>query len=216
MDLMDLVAERVRILYEGIWSKSQVGIEEDVIYSPIPSEAMTRVALARFTERKAKNPRLFDGDAFHLDLASSTVQPNCIILAIGPMRYSLYDIARKEYMEEYGWETLPTGIGVCAVVLTPDLKIVMHHRFSHVDSLGKIAVIGGILQQNNPFNEITEELQEELGLVEKEIEQIRLIGISNWRYLKDNHEQFSSTHFSALVMAGHLLWRPNWSQISKA
>lgn len=188
MDLIDLVSERVKILHEGEWKKDQIEVKESSKYGSFITEEMKKVARERFVARKEKNPKLFDGNALHLSLESSIIQPNRIFLAVASVKYSLYDIAREEYVKEYGWRELPTGIGICAAVLTSDSKIVMHHRFSHVDHLGKIAVIGGILQENNPFNETVNELEEELGLLKNEIKRIRLIGISNRLDERINYE----------------------------
>ena len=177
MDLMDLVSERVGILYEGIWKENQVKILEDAKYLPKITGEMLEVAKERFAARKAKNPKIFDGNAFHLDLSQSIIQKNRLILAVGRMRYSIYDIARKEYADKYDWKELPSGMGTNVVVLTSDFKLVMHNRSSSVEHTAKISTIGGIYGGEHPFENIREELQEELKLEKKEIKRLLLLGI---------------------------------------
>lgn len=149
---------------------------------------MKAVVEARFTARKAKNPKLFDGDAFHLDLSRSSIRPNHIVLAIGRMKYSLYDIARQEYVEKYGWKTIPTGMGINAVIVTSDLKIVMQDRFPQIDHALKISIIGGVYNGGRPFDYIRNEIQEELSVNKEEIWGMLLIGASNRLDERINHE----------------------------
>lgn len=177
MDLMDLVAHRVKILHQGVWTEDQIDIRQDEKFIPLISKEMRMVAEKRFSERKAENPRLFDGNAFHLDLANSVIQQNRISLAAGRIKYSIYDIARQEYIDKYGWENVPMGMGLCMVVITSDSKIIMHNRYSWVDKLGEIALIGGIIQQTTLFDEARRELKEELTLEKKEINKMCLLGI---------------------------------------
>lgn len=188
MDLMDLVAKRVKILHQGRWERDQVEIEENTDFSPKVSEETERIAIARFEERKAKNPKLFDGDAYHLDLTRSIFLPNHIFLAVGPMKYSLYDVAREEYAKKYGWTVLPTGMGNNAVIVTSDSKIVMHDRFPEIDHALKINVIGGVYNGGHPFDFIENEIAEEVGLDRNEIEKNLLIGFSNRLDERVNHE----------------------------
>lgn len=177
MNLMDLVSKRIGILYEGVWRENQVKIMEDTRYLPQITEQMLEVAKERFAARKTKNPKVFDGNAFHLDLAHSTIQPNRMILAIGRIKYSIYDIARKEYTKKYGWKELPTGMATNAVVLTSDSKIIMHKRFPQVDHTAKINTIGGIYGGEPPFEDVRKELHEELKLKRGEIKKLLLLGI---------------------------------------
>lgn len=174
MDLMDLASERVKILYEGNWARNQLEIEINDSYAPRLTEEMKKVAQERFDARKAKNPKLFDGDAYHLDLKRSIIKPNKLILAAGKMKYSIYDIARKEYAEKYGWKELPTGIGTAVVIVASDSKIVMHNRNSQVDHKAKIGIIGGIYSGGHPFQFMKNEIDEELGFRPRKIS---LIGI---------------------------------------
>ena len=68
MELMSLVSERVKILFEGVWQESQVEIVEDDQYLPKITEEMKVVAADRFANRKKKNPELFDGAAERVKL----------------------------------------------------------------------------------------------------------------------------------------------------
>lgn len=177
MALMDLVAERVKILFEGIWTEKQVEIVEWDKYLPEITEEMKAVAEVRFSARKAKNPKLFDGPAFHLNLPHSVINSDHITLAIGKMKYSLYDIARKEYMEKYGWKTIPTGMGTNVVIITSDAKIIIHRRSSLVDHMAKIGTIGGVYGGEEPFTDIRNEIWEELKIEERELKTLLLLGI---------------------------------------
>lgn len=190
MELMDLAAERVKILYEGKWDREQVETKEDTAFKPIISEKMVEIAKKRFNERRAKNPKLFDGDAYHLNLKHSTIKLKRIILAVGSMKYSLYDIARKEFVKEYGWNSLPTGMGVNAIVTTSDSKIAMADRSGFgVDHQAKISVaVGGVYGEGHPFDHIMKELSEELAIERKEVKRLILIGISNRLDERQNHE----------------------------
>jgi len=183
---MDLVAGRVRILHEGVWQPSQVKIKERKRFQPYVSEEMLQVAAERFAKRKTTNPKLFDGDAYHLDLANSVIQPDKIVLAIGKMKYSLYDIARKEYQEQYGWTTLPSGMGTNVVIVTADGHLVMHRRSSKVDHAAKLSNIGGVYSGGHPFDFIRKEIKEELA-VENELTELILLGIYNRLDERENH-----------------------------
>lgn len=187
MALIDLVAERVKILFEGAWREGQVEIVEDDQYLTEITKEMKAVAADRFTDRKKKNPKLFDGDAFHLDLSHSVIQPDRIVLTIGKMKYSLYDIARKEYMDKYGWKTVPTGMATIVTIITSDSKILMHQRSSLVDHIAKISTIGSVYGGEKPFDDIRNEIKEELKISERELENILLVGIYTRLNERINH-----------------------------
>lgn len=188
MELMNLVAERVKILFASAWRENQVEIAEDDRYLPETTEEMKAAAEARFASRRAKNPKLFDGDAFHLDLLHSIIQPDLVVFTVSKMKYSLYDIARKEYVEKYGWKTIPTGMGMNAVIVTSDSKIIMHDRFPQTDHALKISIIGGVYDGGHPFDYIRKEIQKELGINREELKKILLIGLSNRLDERINHE----------------------------
>lgn len=187
MDLMDLVKERVRIMRQGQWQENQVEIKISKKYVPEITEEMKKVAQDRFNERWKKNPKIYDGDVYHLDLGSSEIQPKHILLAVGPMKYSFYDIARQEYAEKYGWGELPTGIGTVVVIITSDSRIVLHNRSAQVDHKAKIGAIGGIYDGGHPFQYIKREMQEEVDISAEEIENITLMGIYNRLDERVNH-----------------------------
>lgn len=201
MDLMDLMTDRVRILYEGIWDRDKVEVAIGEEFAPEVTGEMRFFADSRFLERQAKNPELFDGDALHLSLDNSRIKSRHVYLAVGPMKYSVYDICRKEFVDRFGWDAnrLPTGMGVNVVVRTSDHKIVMHDRNPDVDHIAKISIIGGVYSGGPPFAHIKQELHEELGIEEREIEYLRLIGISNRLDERMNHELtfFAGTSLTA-------------------
>jgi len=93
------------------------------------------------------------------------------------MKYSLYDIARKELQEQYGWKTLPTGMGTVVAIVTSDAKIIMHHRFDSVDHAAKIGAIGSVYSGGEVFAHIKAEIQQETAIKAKELKQLYLIGI---------------------------------------
>lgn len=177
MDLMDLVAVRVIIEHEGCWEESNIKIVESEEFTPLITEEMRIVAAERFAARKAKNPKLYDGPAYHLDLKYSLIVPWFIALAVSRMTYSIYDIARKELQEKYGWQTIPTGMGTIAAIITSDLKIIMHRRSPSVDLAAKIGTIGGVYIGGEPFADIQREILEELAIEKRELTTLLLLGI---------------------------------------
>ncbi len=189
-DLMNLVAERVRIVSEGKWTRYAVDCDGDEMFEPKVSQEMINFATSRFLERKAKNPNLFDGPAMHLSLEYSKLSGDALYLAVGLFKYSVYDICRKEFIEKFGWDEsqLPTGMGVNAVVVTLDSKIVMHDRDPNVDHKAKIGIIGSVYSEDKPFTHIQSELWEEVGLELQETNDLFLVGISSRLDERINHE----------------------------
>ncbi len=180
MDLMGLVASSVNILTRGVWDEDGVMVNFEDGLAPSVTEEMRTVALARFLTRKETNPNLFDGEARHLSLERSKMDGNILMLALGPLTYALYDICRKEFAEAFDWgiEDLPMGVGMSAVVITSDSKIVMNIRSQTVDFPGIIALPGGILDENNPFSHAKREFWEELAIECDEVLNLFLLGIS--------------------------------------
>lgn len=189
MDLMDLVAERTKILHTGVWKEKQVKILVKQGQNPMVTEEMEKIARARFAERKARNPKLFDGNILCLDLENSEVRPNSVLLVIdGSIKYSVYDAMRKEYIEKFGWKTHPFGMGMCVTIVSADSKILLHRTSPRVDFPNKISVIGGVYDSGTPFDCIRQEMKEEVGIKKSEIKEIRLLGISTRLEERRNYE----------------------------
>tara|TARA_Y100000310_G_scaffold207383_1_gene207881 strand:- start:2554 stop:3342 length:789 start_codon:yes stop_codon:yes gene_type:complete len=189
LDLIDLVRDKVKIVYEGSWEENQVTLNESLAFIPDITQEMIDVANDRFLKRKENNPDLFDGQTMHLDLDCSFLRPDCIVLSVGKISYSIFDIARIEYKKRFGWENLPSGMGINAVVVSSDKKIAMVNRFPHLDHPERISVApGGVYKGLPPFQGIREELQEELGIKKDELKKNVLIGISNRLSSRVNHE----------------------------
>lgn len=210
MDLMDLVAGRAKMISEGTWREKRVVVALREEFAPHVTEEMRDFATSRFLERQAKNPKLFDGDARHLSLRHSRINKDLLWLAVGSMKYSVYDACRMEFVERFGWdvEDLPTGIGSCAVVVTSDSKIVMHRRSEHVDLSAQVALIGGIYDGGTPFEHIRKEFWEELLVAEEDIASLLLLGISNRLEERINHE---FNFFARLLCSAEQLlrWQEN-------
>jgi len=180
MDLMDLVVDRVKILASGVWDEDRVLVNFEERFAPSITEEVRVAALARLLTRKESNPALFNGEARHLHKVQEKIDGSVLNLALGPLTYAVYDVCRREFIEEFGWEVddLPMGIGMSVAVITSDFKIVMHKRSQAVDFPGITALPGGILDENNPFNHVRKEMWEELSIVHDEIENLFLLGIS--------------------------------------
>ena len=180
MDLLNFVSDRVKILARGVWEEDSVTVNFDKEFVPKISEEIRVAALARLLTRKEASPALFNGEARHLHMIQEKTDGSVLDLALGPITYAVYDICRKEFIEEFGWEVedLPIGVGMSATVITSDSKIIMHKRSQAVDFPGITALPGGILDENNPFNHVRKELWEELGIESDEIEKLLLLGIS--------------------------------------
>lgn len=186
MELIKLLADRAVILREGVWMEWHVKARENKRFVPAIPKEMEILAKKNFIERKAKNPRLFDGNVFHLDVENSILTDDFILLSTGKIKYSLYDICRKEYAEQYGWTSMPTGMGTIVIVATSDGKIVMHRRFAHVDHTAKLSAIGGIYEGGNPFADIRKEIKEELA-IDAELKKLILIGVYSRLDERVNH-----------------------------
>lgn len=188
MELMDLVTGRTRILVEGSWLENQTELIRD--NTPIEiTEEMQAVAQARFESRKAKNPALFDGDVLSLDMEKSKFQPGAAVFVVkGPMKYSVYDVMRRENIEKMNWRNFPIGTGLSVVAVSADQKMIMQATSAYVDFPDKLALVGGIYDGGTPFECMRKELEEEMGIPKDEIKEMRLIGVSNRLEERINHE----------------------------
>ena len=193
MDLIDLVANRVTVIAEGEWAEDRVRVYSASFFAPKITREMEVAAIARFITRRESNPKLFNGPARHLLCSKCSVGDNgfgSLELALGPISYAVFDICRKELAEALGWniDGLPIGVGMSVVVLTSDFKIVMHRRGRDVDFPGALTLVGGILDQDRPFEHVRQELREELGIERHEVGELLLLGISHRLEQRINNE----------------------------
>lgn len=180
--------KRIKIgVLEGVWLEDQMSSEVKDEYRPILTPEQLEVAEERFNSRKKRNPFIYDGSAMHLFVYF--IKRGHLFLQMGRFKYSQYDIARQEYKEKFGWEKLPTGIGINTIILTCDKKIPCHKRFAHVDHRAKIGTIGAVYDgKDDPFPAMLREIREELGIEKEEIKKIILLGISKRIEERQNHE----------------------------
>lgn len=182
MDLMDLVAEKVKILATGPWTEDMVKISVRPSCAPYISPEMKESARKKFAVRKMseQQPNLYDGDVMHLCAEHSCITNREAYFAMGQIKYSEYCIATPEVANAFGctlWD-LPVGMGVNAVIVTADEKIVMMESSQLVDFPGMIDVPGGSYSSGTPFEMVRKEICEEVGIRPEELIDTQFLGIS--------------------------------------
>ena len=137
--------------------------------------------------KKHPTANLFNGGL--AELSSFRFENDRLFLKLRPSDYRAFmysNFHRDDIIKNYGERFVNQGLGISAVVCTSDDKIVLMKRSEQVGEYpGKLDVFGGHIEPDrhivkgvpDPCQGIRDELQEELGLLPKDIRNLRIIGL---------------------------------------
>lgn len=143
------------------------------------SDQIASEAERAFRERSLKNPTLFDGKLARLSRIS--LCKGEVSLTLEETQYSVYVSTRSGTLAN---TFRANPLGVTALVVTSDGKLVVTRRSAHADQNPSAAYfVGGYVEppihgsRVSMFDECARELNEELGLQADMLEKILLLGI---------------------------------------
>jgi 8-oxo-dGTP pyrophosphatase MutT (NUDIX family) len=126
-------------------------------------------------------PKLFDGPMCRLESfrASATLELN-----VSPTTYRIFvgtNLSNPQFAQQYGPAALANAIGVSSIVRSRDGFIVMGRRSDSVAYYPhRVHTFGGTLEPHDPldvFAEARRELMEELRIADRQVEQIKCVGL---------------------------------------
>jgi 8-oxo-dGTP pyrophosphatase MutT (NUDIX family) len=149
---------------------------------PTPPEVAALVESAWAEAVARPGVHLFDGPMCRLDSWSAT--PECLTLTLSETTYKRFlgtNLAHPELADRYGRDVLANPVGVSPALLTADGYLMMGRRNASVAYYpNRIHPFAGALDpaDADPFAAVRRELNEELGLTEADVPEVRCTGIA--------------------------------------
>lgn len=166
----DVLRAKMRVLYFGRTFSNQLRVfnSGNVSVNDLCRAEAQRV----FEETKKRNPFTYNAKAKVLD--KLFVENFKVSVKLLDMDYATGLVSQKKY--DWPFNIMPVGLNV--FLITSDKKIVLQKRSENVEFPGKIGLIAGGLDNNNPFGCMYKEIEEEACIKRNQIQKMIMTGIT--------------------------------------
>ena len=181
------------IHFTGEFSADHVETTRSDAPHPVPPQVQEKIESAWIAAGRRIGPKLFDGPMIRLN--SWRIEKDRLILDLGRTSYKPFmgtNLMHPELADQCGADVLANPLGLSAALESADGFLLFGRRNPDMAFYpNRIHPFAGTAETADVFAEIRKELQEEAGLLDADISELRCIGMAEDRAIRQPEADLS-------------------------